>query len=64
MSQDQSKKKALDVVEVEDIRPIVVRSHLTKITEKAILERILTKHPHLFKTDRFQSGFKQGLSTH
>jgi hypothetical protein len=32
---------------LDEIRPIVVRSHLSKIMEKAILERIKSQYPHL-----------------
>ena len=32
---------------LDEIRPIVVRSHLSKIMEKAILERTKSQHPHL-----------------
>jgi hypothetical protein len=32
---------------LDEIRPIVVRSHLSKIMEKAILDRIKTQYPHL-----------------
>ena len=35
---------------LDDIRPIVVRSHLSKIMEKAILERIKLESPHLIKS--------------
>jgi hypothetical protein len=35
-----SKNKGKDQAELKDIRPIVVRSHVSKIMEKAILERI------------------------
>jgi hypothetical protein len=30
---------------LDEIRPIVVRSHISKIMEKAILERIKTAYP-------------------
>ena len=32
---------------LDEIRPIVARSYLSKIMEKAILERIKLQHPHL-----------------
>ena len=35
-----SKKKGKDVVATSDIRPIVIKSHLAKICEKAILNKI------------------------
>ena len=45
-----SKVKESNNVKVEDIRPIVVRSHLSKIVEKALLERIRKHSWHLFET--------------
>jgi hypothetical protein len=48
---------------LDEIRPIVVRSHLSKIMEKAILERIKTQFPHLIASKVYQTGFKEGKST-
>ena len=35
---------------LDEIRPIVVRSHLSKIMEKAILERIKSTCPHIISS--------------
>jgi hypothetical protein len=48
---------------LDEIRPIVVRSHISKIMEKAILERIKTSSPHLITSKTYQTGFKDGKST-
>ena len=48
-----SKKKGERVVGIDDIRPIVVKSHLTKICEKAILAKINHGHNHLLETKRY-----------
>ena len=48
---------------LDEIRPIVVRSHLSKIMEKAILERIKSQCPHLIASKVYQTGFKEGKST-
>ena len=37
-------------VSLDDIRPIVVRSHISKIMEKAILQKIKDTCPHLIDT--------------
>ena len=37
-------------VSLEDIRPIVVRSHISKIMEKAILSKIEKCCPHLISS--------------
>jgi hypothetical protein len=58
-----SKVKESNNVKVEDIRPIVVRSHLSKIVEKALLERIKKHSWHLLETQYYQTGFKDGQST-
>ena len=48
-----SKAKESNNVKVEDIRPIVVRSHLSKIVEKALLERIRKHSWHLLETQYY-----------
>jgi hypothetical protein len=50
-------------VALDEIRPIVVRSHLSKIMEKAILEKINQQCPHVIATKIYQTGFKEGKST-
>ena len=37
-------------VNLDDIRPIVVRSHISKVMEKAILQKIKDNAPHLVHT--------------
>ena len=41
----------------------MVRSHLSKIMEKAILERIKSTCPHIISSKVYQTGFKDGKST-
>ena len=48
---------------LEDIRPIVVRSHVAKILEKAIMAKVAAVAPHLLSTKIYQTGFKEGTST-
>ena len=48
---------------LDEIRPIVVRSHLSKIMEKAILERIKSQCPHLISSKVYQTVFKDVKST-
>jgi hypothetical protein len=50
-------------VNLDEIRPIVVRSHLSKIMEKAILTKINEQCPHLISSKVYQTGFKEGKST-
>ena len=53
-----SKNKGIDQAELKDIRPTVVRSHLAKILEKAIMAKVATLAPHLLQTRIYQTGFK------
>ena len=48
---------------LDEIRPIVVRSHIAKIMEKAILAKIREEAPHLLASRMYQTGFKEGKST-
>ena len=41
------KNKGMDQVELKDIRPIVVRSHVAKILEMVIMSKVATLAPHL-----------------
>ena len=50
-------------VALDEIRPIVVRSHITKVMEKAILAKIKEEAPHLLASQIYQTGFKEGKST-
>jgi hypothetical protein len=50
-------------VRLDDIRPIVVRSHISKIMEKAILTKINQCCPQLINSKIYQTGFKEGKST-
>ena len=50
-------------VALDEIRPIVVRSHISKIMEKAILAKIKDTCPHLIDSKMYQTGFKEGKST-
>ena len=50
-------------VALNEIRPIVVRSHISKIMEKAILAKITETCPHLIDSKMYQTGFKDGKST-
>jgi hypothetical protein len=58
-----SKNKGKDQAELKDIRPIVVRSHIAKILEKAIMAKVAALAPHLLQTRIYQTGFKEGTST-
>ena len=50
-------------VGLDEIRPIVVRSHIAKIMEKAILAKIKEEAPQLLESRMYQTGFKESKST-
>jgi hypothetical protein len=59
-----SKNRGLSQGTFEDIRPIGVRSHLSKIMEKALLNALMKdENKHILSTKNYQSGFKQHQST-
>ena len=58
-----SKNKGMDQAELKDIRPIVVRSHVAKILEKAIMAKVAALAPNLLQTRFYQTGFKEGTPT-
>jgi len=51
------------VVATSDYRPIVIKSHLAKIREKAILNKIKAGRDYLVKKKSYQTGFQQKKST-
>ena len=50
-------------VGLDEIRAIVVRSHIAKIMEKAILAKMNEEAPHHLASRMYQTGFKEGKST-
>lgn len=58
-----SKEHNRNVTAVENTRPIVIRSHISKVVEKALKFKIDKEHKHLLETASSQAGFKQGLTT-
>ena len=57
------KTSTKEPVALDEIRPIVVRSHISKIMEKAILDKIKKTCPHLIASKTYQTGFKENKST-
>ena len=57
-------KTASQTVELNDIRPIVIKPHLVKICEKAVQSKIKELGSRLLDTDGYQTGFKEKRSTH
>ncbi len=51
------------LVGLDEIRPIVVRSHIAKAMEKAILAKISEEAPLLLASQIYQTGFKESKST-
>jgi hypothetical protein len=49
--------------EVKDTRGITVTSHLLKVIEKVIKNRLDKEQSLLLRTGEYQTGFKEGKST-
>ncbi len=47
----------------DEIGPIVVRSHISKVMEKAILEKMYKTCSHIISSKVYQRGFKEGKFT-
>ena len=47
-------------VKLGEIKPIVVRFHLSKVVEKTLLHRIKLGSWHLLETQYYQTSFKDG----
>ncbi len=49
-------------VQLDDIRPIAILPHITKVIEKAIKTKI-EQTSDMFKVEKYQTGFQKGSST-
>lgn len=49
--------------DLNDIRPIAIASHMTKVIEKAIKNKLTKLDSELLKTKEYQTGFQVGVST-
>ena len=53
------KNKGKNQAELKEIRPIVVRSHLAKILEKAIMAKVAVLAPHLLQTRIYRQALRR-----
>ena len=58
-----TKIKGSSVATIEDIRPIMIKSHIFKVIEKAILNKIKQSSSTLLSSGDYQNGFKEQRST-
>jgi hypothetical protein len=59
-----SKVKGSSTGTIDDIRPIIVRPHLSKVAEKMILDRINSRNRgYLLASGSYQHGFRANHST-
>ena len=58
-----TKIKGRSVASVEEIRPIMIKSHLFKIIEKVVLNKIKSTRSTLLHSGDYQNGFKEQRST-
>lgn len=57
-------KTSSSEAKIEDYRPIMVTSHLAKVLEKCIKNKITQLKSSMLQTGDYQSAFKPGESTH
>ncbi|KEJ82444.1 hypothetical protein OXYTRIMIC_662 [Oxytricha trifallax] len=50
--------------EINNTIPIVINSHLSKIIEKVIINKLQERKSELLETGNYQNGFKENKSTH
>lgn len=58
-----TKIKGSSVATIDDIRPIMIKSHIFKVIEKAILNKIKQSSSTLLSSGDYQNGFKEQRST-
>ena len=58
-----SKNKGSEIARENEIRPIAVKSHIFKIMERAVMNKIKDTKSKLLESGRYQNGFKEGRAT-
>ena len=58
-----SKVKGSAIATIQDIRPIMIKSHIFKIMEKVLLQKIKSTRSNLLRSGQYQNGFKERRST-
>ena len=58
-----TKIKGQTTASIHDVRPIMVKSHIFKVMEKAILMKIKSSKSRLLTSGSYQNGFKEKRST-
>jgi hypothetical protein len=59
-----SKRKSSSIASLQEVRTIAVSSHILKIFEQSILNKLQETQSQLLKTRNYQSGFKNGVGVH
>jgi transcription initiation factor TFIIIB Brf1 subunit/transcription initiation factor TFIIB len=58
-----SKRKGSSIASSKEVRHIAILSHLSKVIEKAVLDKVVETKSELLKTKLYQHGFKRGKGT-
>ena len=58
-----TKIKGSSTAAIQDIRPIMIKSHIFKVMEKSILEKLKSIKSNMLKSGDYQNGFKEQRST-
>ena len=58
-----TKIKGSSTATIQDVRPIMIKSHIYKVTEKVILNKIKNERSRMLTSGNYQNGFKEQRST-
>ena len=58
-----TKIKGSSTATIQDVRPIMIKSHIYKVMEKVILNKIKGERSRLLTSGNYQNGFKEQRST-
>lgn len=58
-----SKRKGSSIAALNEVRHIQINSHLAKVMEKAIANKLIQMESKVLHTRLYQAGFKKGQGT-
>ena len=58
-----TKSKGSTTASIQDVRPIMIKSHIYKVIEKAILNKVKGEGSRMLTSGNYQNGFKENRST-
>ena len=58
-----TKTKGTTTASIHNVRPIMIKSHIFKVIEKVILNKIKSQRSKILSSGNYQNGFKEQRST-